>query len=506
MYFENSAKRLSHEILVRIVAAVRDNRLRETIDRIPIDLRSLDSSTSRCCVYKSRALIKYRVMAFLGFGVEDEEDELTSLSEYAERALNRTRAGNQVLSIIDPACAGCPKPHFYISDVCRGCMARPCIMNCPKKCISQAEGRAHIDTAKCIMCGRCQRVCPYNAVVRVSVPCEEVCPVAAINKNGQKNTRIDFLKCIYCGKCVDVCPFGAITECSQVMDVLSALRSGKVVYALPAPAIVGQFEGGLERIAAALVKVGFHDMLEVAHGADVVCGMEAREFLKKKQEGLRFMTTSCCPAYVQAAAKSIPAILPHISATPSPLQITAKQLKFQNSQAIAVFIGPCVAKRKEALDHTEVDYYLTFAELAAVFDAHGVKVEDQECRKLSNPARKKGRGFAAAGGVLSAISGHWPISPAITTETINGLTKSSLKQLDAYAKGEKSADLIEVMNCNGGCINGPDTIVPPVEAKKILESLVSESQEMSIDFSQGNGGDDMEWGDADGAAFGEKPL
>lgn len=476
MFFENSAKRLSHEILVWILKALKNNQLEQTIDRIIIELRPLGSKTSRCCVYKSRALIKYRAMALLGFDVEEEKDELMPLSEYARLALTRTNMGKKILSIIAPACSGCPKAHFYVSEACRGCMARPCIVNCPKKCISQVGGRIQIDVDSCIMCGKCQQLCPYHAIIKVSVPCEDVCPVGAISKNEEGKACIDFFKCIYCGKCVDICPFGAVIECSQIIDIMRVLASEKTVYALPAPAIVSQFKGNFGQIVSALISIGFHDVVEVALGADEVGKMEAEEFMKKRKGGLPFMTTSCCPAYVHAAQKAIPSILPHISQTPSPLQITAKKVKEKNPQAVTVFIGPCIAKRKESLDDTAVGYYMTFAELAAIFEAYDIKTDAQQEQAVVEPAKKEGRGFPSTGGVINAILKNCNQSDEITTESINGLTKMSLRQLESYANGVKSAELIEVMNCCGGCINGPATIVPLQEAKRRLEQFVLESE------------------------------
>jgi len=109
MICDNNVKRLVHEIQMRITTGFLRGCLTETIDRMPIDMRPLGTPVSRCCVYKSRAIIKYRAMAVLGFGTEDETDELVPLSEYALRALNRGDVDTRILSVIAPACSGCPQ-------------------------------------------------------------------------------------------------------------------------------------------------------------------------------------------------------------------------------------------------------------------------------------------------------------------------------------------------------------------------------------------------------------
>jgi len=473
MNCNNSAKRLFHDILVYVTRAFIDNSLVETIDRIPIMLRPLGSETSRCCIYKSRALIKYRTMSVLGYGMDDEHDELTPLSEYARGALSRRYISEKIFSIIDPACSGCLKGHFHITDACKGCMARPCMINCPKQCIFMLDGQAKIEYSSCINCGRCQKVCPYHAIIRIPIPCEEACPVSAIKKDDSGRTSIDFSRCIYCGKCVEACPFGAIVERSQVVDILRALGSGRRIYALVAPAIAGQFEGGFFKVISALKRIGFYAVEEVAFGAEKAAEGEAKEFSERRAKGMRFMTTSCCSAYVQATRKVIPSLLPFVSGTPSPMQLIASSVKSCDKAAVTVFIGPCVAKRREVVEEKKIDYYLTFTELAALFDAHKINILTQPDGDIKHKAGSIGRGFPLSGGVASAILANLRDEEAsgIKVVNINGLNERTLKQLEKYALEGCDADLIEVMNCEGGCVNGPAVCEFPEIARKRLEGF-----------------------------------
>ncbi|MDR3626832.1 MAG: hypothetical protein P4L45_08355, partial [Ignavibacteriaceae bacterium] len=116
--------RIWREIYARIARLYFENKLIENIDRIPLEMRPKNGDElSRCCVYKDRAMIKYRIMAALGFGTEDEKDELTPLSEYALAAFNNSLPDSH-LTILTDLCSACIKTHYHITDACRGCVAR----------------------------------------------------------------------------------------------------------------------------------------------------------------------------------------------------------------------------------------------------------------------------------------------------------------------------------------------------------------------------------------------
>ena len=120
----------------------------------------------------------------------------------------------------------------------------------------------------------------------------------SIHKGENGRAEIDITKCISCGRCMRACPFGTVIERSEIVDVLSAMKAGKHLTAMMAPAIVGQFPGNLKRVVEALRELGFSEVLEVASGADVTTKREAAEFVERMKHGERFMTTSCCPGYV----------------------------------------------------------------------------------------------------------------------------------------------------------------------------------------------------------------
>ena len=232
MAFTNNVMIVRHGLLAKLVKLWNENRLLEEIDRLPIELSPRKSKVrGRCCVHKERAVWKYKTLPLLGFDMQDEEDELTPLSEYAKRALFRSENKKEnIMCVVDEACSSCVSVNYEITNLCRGCVARSCYMNCPKDAIRfKKNGQAEIDHETCISCGKCHQSCPYHAIVYIPIPCEEVCPVKAISKDEYGVEHIDESKCIYCGKCVNACPFGAIFEISQVFDILQRLRNKEPV-------------------------------------------------------------------------------------------------------------------------------------------------------------------------------------------------------------------------------------------------------------------------------------
>ncbi|MBR7127624.1 MAG: 4Fe-4S binding protein, partial [Lentisphaeria bacterium] len=174
----NNAERFRRELLIRVIRGYLDGTLRKDIDRIPIELRPKTmEAASRCCVYKDRAVTKYRLMAMLGCGVEEEVDEAKSLAEYLDDAEKRTELSPNILSVLDIACQACVESQYIVTNACRGCFARPCTFTCPRGAITVVGRQAKIDKSKCIDCGKCTKVCPYSAIIRVPIPCEESCPV-----------------------------------------------------------------------------------------------------------------------------------------------------------------------------------------------------------------------------------------------------------------------------------------------------------------------------------------
>ncbi len=476
MQCQNNATKIKREIFIRMLELFNEGKLETSARQIPYLMYPKNSEEVRCCIYKDRAVSRLRSIAALGCAAEDDVDDSKSLNDYACEALAREKLEGPVMTVLDIACKGCVNNRYYITDVCQGCIARPCMVNCPKDAITVVGGRSIIDPDKCIDCGKCKAVCPYNAVTKVSVPCEEACPVGAISKNKTGRATIDFDKCISCGRCMRSCPFGAVMEKSQVIDVAKSLNGEREVVAMIAPAIVGQFPGELDQIAAGLIKLGFDRVVEVAAGADITTVKEAEEFIARMEEGEPFMTTSCCPAYIQTVQKHIGKLTKYVSETRTPMHYTAEAEKKRNENCIAVFIGPCVAKRQEGFDDHYVDYVLTFEEVGTFFVANEIDIPALEGVPFDNAPSKEGRGFAVTGGVAHAVEAYTPDSAGIKAISINGLSSKAMKMLEMYADQKlKNGNLIEVMACEGGCVAGPGAMATQQTASRAVKRICDAS-------------------------------
>ncbi len=470
----NKSDLVRRELLTRVIGHLDRGDLLENIDDIPYIMRPRDAEVTRCCVYKDRAMLKFRTMGVLGFGIEEEKDERTRLSEYCTEAFARTQVGKSPMSVMDEACSACIKVNYVVTNMCRGCVARPCESSCNKKAIFFANGQAHIESSNCVNCGMCMKACPFHAIIYQPVPCEESCPVSAISKNEKGKEVIDHSKCIYCGRCISACPFGAIMERSHIIDVYKSLKNNdEKTIAIVAPAIAGQFKTPLDRILSAIKKLGFDEVEEVAKGADVTTANEAEEFIEKMEAGEKFMTTSCCPSYYRLAAKHIPEVKPFVSHTRSPMYYAAEIVRRNNPDAKIVFIGPCLAKRHEAFGDPNVDYVLSFEEVGTAMVALGIDINQEATITLDSQIKASSRGYAATAGVAAAVQKQVGDRYEMKPIVINGITKQSIRELKGYVNN-CPGNMVEVMACEGGCVNGCNVIANPKIATRQVQQLAVE--------------------------------
>ena len=469
---------IKREILVRLIKAFLSDDFAENTRLIPYDMRPKGCEVPyRCCVHKERAILRDRTIAGLGMSIE-EADDSTLLSTLAKKSLKRKKPEKETLTVLTTACKGCVPSRIYVTDLCQGCVARPCVNTCKFGAISIQNGKSVIDPAKCKNCGMCVQVCPYQAITKIIVPCENACPVNAITKDESGYAKIDFEKCISCGKCIVACPFGAVHEKNQIIDVLKNIKAGKKVIAMVAPATMGQLPCTPQQLKTAIMQLGFSDVYEVAQGADITTKNEAEEFEERMEDGEEFMTTSCCASYNQLVEKHIPEMKQYRSNTKTPLYYTAEIVKRENPDAVTVFFSPCNAKRKEAMDNPNIDFVLNYKEVGAWFIALGVQVSDCKETKFKAEASSEGRNYAVSGGVAKAVQTmlpeHIPVYPVI----INGLDKEAIRDLKKYARtGEcELGNLIEVMACLGGCLGGSGTVNMYKYAQKQLAEYVDKSK------------------------------
>ncbi|MCL2242330.1 MAG: monomeric [FeFe] hydrogenase [Chitinispirillia bacterium] len=465
----NNAYRLKREILVRIAKTQLDGKLDDSIiDNIPNELAPLGSAPIRCCIYHDREIIRQRVIARLGWSLENYDDTKL-IAEYAKDALAREKPTWPMHTVIDEACNACVRSHYMVTNACQACLARPCQTNCGKKAIEIIDGRSRIDNSKCVSCGLCAQNCPYKAIIKIPVPCEEACPVGAITKNEYGKERIDYDKCIFCGNCMRECPFGALVDKSQLVDVLKHIMAGKNVVAMYAPAAAAQFRVECGQLEGALLEAGFSGVVEVALGADITADREAEELEERIEKGEKMMTTSCCPAYVCAVRLHVPQLAGCISTTRTPMHYTAEIAKQEYPGCVTVFVGPCLAKRREGMDDDLVDYVISIEEIGALFIAKEIDVAKAASVTGKKLPTASGRYFAKSGGVAMAVKARLKDPSLLKEAVIDGLDKAGMKRLAEFGKinaGElpqkdDTPNLIEVMSCQGGCIAGPSVVTNP---------------------------------------------
>ena len=314
----------------------------------------------------------------------------------------------------------------------------------------------------------------------------------AIHSDVHGKADIDYEKCVSCGQCLVNCPFGAIADKSQIFQVIRAIQSGEQIYAAFAPAFVGQFGAKVTpgKIRMAMKKLGFTDVFEVAVGADLCATQEANDFLSEVPDKLPFMATSCCPAWASMAKKLFPEIKDCISMALTPMTLTARLIKHYNPKGKVVFIGPCSAKKLEAMwdeVRSEVDFVLTFEEMAGIFASKHIDIENiEEDPNGVNDASVDGRNFAVSGGVAtSVVNVIKNLRPELEVKTDNAEGLRDCRKLLMAAKaGKYNGYLLEGMGCPGGCVAGPGTMQAIKKSAAAVKTYASKASHANSNITE----------------------
>lgn len=463
--FDTKVQHLKYKVLREVARCAFQNDLQHAVYKIPQMIVTGPKATMRCCIYKERAIVGERINLALG-GNPDNPN---------------------VIEVLDIACDECPVGGFEVSNACRGCIAHRCEDVCKLGAITfDANQKAHINKEKCIECGKCASVCPFSAIANNKRPCQNSCKVKAISMDEDKKALIDNKKCIACGACVNQCPFGAIMDKSYIVNVANLIRESEYnknykLYAVVAPSIASQFSyAKLGQIISAIKKLGFYSVVEAALGADMVASSEADELMEKG-----FLTSSCCPAFVDYIHKQFPTMKEHISHNLSPMTVISKYIKMTDPTAKVVFIGPCTAKKME-IKRPEVapyvDYVITFEELQALIDSREIELDNLPLEALDN-ASYYGRIFARSGGLSEAVQEailekgreDFVLNP-IACDGIEACRTVLLKA----SKNVLPNNFIEGMACNGGCIGGAGCLTHGDKNKNEIDSYGKEALEKTI--------------------------
>ncbi|MBN2193052.1 MAG: iron hydrogenase small subunit [Polyangiaceae bacterium] len=398
------------------------------------------------------------------------------------------------------------------------------------------------DPGKCILCGKCVRVC------------EEIQTVAAIDflHRGSKavigtafDRGLNTSSCVNCGQCVIACPTGALSERSNVQDVLSALADPTktvVVQHAPAVSVTLAEEFGAKpgrdldgEMVAALRLMGFARVFDTSFAADLTIMEEASELAHRVATGGTLpMLTSCSPGWIKFVETFYPEFIPNLSTCKSPQQMMGAVIKsfwaerngLDPRNIVSVSIMPCTAKKFErsraemAHDFVpDVDYVLTTREAAQLIRTAGIDILGLQPESADTPFGERsgaGKIFGASGGVMEAavrtanflLTGselsELDIQPLrglhgakelrarigdleVSAAVVSGLGNARAL-LDAVKAGQKQLHFIEVMTCPGGCINGGGQPfhTDPMALKARMRALYSIDRSESLRTSHAN--------------------
>lgn len=468
--FDTNVQELKYKVLKEVARSAYKGTLLEDYNAIPKKVIEGPEPTTRCCIYKERAIVLERMKLAMGGNPEI----------------------NNIVEVIDIACDECPLGGYEVTNRCRGCIAHRCEKACHRNAITfdPRTRAAIIDKTRCVNCGLCAKACQYNAIQNFQRPCEQACKVKAISMGKNYAAQIDDNKCVQCGACVYQCPFGAIMDKSSIVDVINMIKDSDFsknypIYAVVAPSISSQFKyATLGQIITAIKKLGFHNVVEAALGADMVSYSEARELSEKG-----FLTSSCCPTFVAYIKKYYPKLIDNISHNLSPMATIAKYIKENTPNAKIVFIGPCVSKKQEIKDERVkdyVDFVLTFEELQAMIDSRDIDASSLEEDVLDN-ASYYGRIFARTGGLSDAVRQaikeqniDFEVHPLIC-DGIDNCRAGLMKALGP----NRDFNFIEGMGCSNGCIGGPCCLTHELRDKNEVDKYGREAMEKTIGVAIG---------------------
>ena len=474
------------KVFTEVARMAYSGRGYEGVDELPYIIVPGDQPLHRESVFLERAIASERVRLAMGLNIRPIQTRHLMTEGMDAAAVAEQYYEPPLVNIIPYACHACPTDRYMVSNYCQNCLAASCQKVCPKDAITFRNNRSYIDLDKCIRCGKCAKACPYNAIVHLERPCAAACGMDAIKSDANGRAVIDQDKCVACGQCLVSCPFGAIVDKGQIFQTIQSILQGDKVIAIVAPAFIGQFgkHSTPGKFIAAMKQLGFHRIVEVAIGADVCTVEEAKDFVEKVPAEQKYMATSCCPAWHSMIYKLFPSETGNISMTLTPMVFTARLMKQKYPGCKVVFVGPCAAKKLEAIREdirSDVDFVLTFEELQGMFEAKEINFETIEAMEDLNEGSATGRGFAVSGGVAGAVEKMiHKTNPDLEVRTARAEGLRECRKLMTLAKaGKYEGYLLEGMACPGGCVAGAGTLLPVELASAVVRRYQKEADKLS---------------------------
>lgn len=293
----------------------------------------------------------------------------------------------------------------------------------------------------CIGCNRCIAACP-------------VLTANAVVEQGEKQfIHVDPTKCIACGACLDVCEHHAREYNDDTERFLADLSRGEKISILYAPALIANYPQNYRYILGTLQQMGVRRVINVAFGADITTWAYIQYIQKNNFQG---GISQPCPAVVRYIENFIPELLPKLMPIHSPMLCAAIYArKYMGISDKLAFLSPCIAKKAEITDpntHGFVHYNVTFDHLMRHLSQHGIG---------KTPAKEElvsglGTIYPMPGGLKENV--RWFCGEQVFVQQSEG-EKKVYETLHQYAKrvtgGRTLPFLVDVLNCENGCIDGP---------------------------------------------------
>lgn len=293
--------------------------------------------------------------------------------------------------------------------------------------------------AKCKNCYKCVRTCEVKAI--------EV-------KNEQAQIMND--RCILCGQCLEACPQNAKSFISDLDKVKGYLRDKIPTIVSLAPAYLGVLNYKTPgQVITALLKLGFTSVRETAEGAALVTAAYDKLLKEGKQENI---ITTCCPSVNDLIEIYYPNLTKYMAPVDSPMIAHGKLIRKEFGRDVKiVFLGPCIAKKREAESDPRstgyIDAVINFSEVEKWLKEENINILDLEDTPPSNPDPKVNRLYPISSGVLSSVIATSKGMDSYRKFYVHGL-KNCMELFESMERGEISGCFIEADICNGGCIKG----------------------------------------------------
>lgn len=290
--------------------------------------------------------------------------------------------------------------------------------------------------------------------------------------------------CTGCARCIEACENKNLTFSHDAVKAVEILKSSdKPVYALMAPAFVGQFGEAATpgKIRSALKGMGFAGMIEVAAFADILTLKESLEFCSNTEGDEGFQLTSCCcPIWISLIRKDFQKIAGHLPASVSPMIACGRIAKKLHEGCKTIFVGPCLAKKAEIREPDlkgAIDCVLTFEELQDMFEALEVDFAGMECDDNEHSAAA-GRMYARTSGVSLAVKECVEsIDKDKKLEPVCACGVPECKNmLQEVLEGHRKGNFFEGMACPGGCVGGPKGNIDREKATGFVDEYVREAK------------------------------